>query len=220
MLRNIETFLAQIIAVIFHPLFLINYTFFLFLHFPRNNIYNYFLSSREILLSMILFVIGTIVIPLLVVALMNRSLTKKNIARFSHMEQNVRLTVLVQYYIVAAIFLFLVFDKELYPEILQVFMVIINVLLLLPIILIFIGTLARISLHMIASGGIVGTFLCSLFFSHYLNHYVLILAIIIAGLVGFSRLKLSAHTQKEVYLGFVLGLIGAAVTFFSYFLMY
>lgn len=65
----------------------------------------------------------------------------------------------------------------------------------------------KISVHLLAIGGILGTFLA-------LNHLhgvpvlvILIVGVFIAGLVGFSRLYLNAHTPKQVYIGFLLGFV-------------
>ncbi|MDQ3191377.1 MAG: hypothetical protein M3Q58_07285 [Bacteroidota bacterium] len=64
----------------------------------------------------------------------------------------------------------------------------------------------KISAHMVGIGGIVGAVIgLSIKFS--VNFQILIMALlIIAGLVGYSRLKLNAHTHFQVYLGFFLGL--------------
>ena len=58
---------------------------------------------------------------------------------------------------------------------------------------------------MIGVGGLVGMMLgMSERLTMDLNT-LLILLFVIAGLVGFSRLKLNAHNPFQVYLGFVVG---------------
>lgn len=65
----------------------------------------------------------------------------------------------------------------------------------------------KISTHMIGIGGLLGL-ISALSFIFYVNiHSLLILAIFITGLVGSARLYLKAHTQSQVYAGFMLGYV-------------
>jgi chromate transport protein ChrA len=65
----------------------------------------------------------------------------------------------------------------------------------------------KISAHMIGIGGMLGALLSvQLFLSINVSFYI-ILAFIIAGCLGSSRLYLKKHTPMQVYCGFILGLI-------------
>lgn len=65
----------------------------------------------------------------------------------------------------------------------------------------------KISVHMLSVGSIVGL-LISFSIAYQINILVYILfAILISGLVGWSRLTMKAHTNLQVYVGFLLGLI-------------
>jgi membrane-associated phospholipid phosphatase len=64
----------------------------------------------------------------------------------------------------------------------------------------------KISIHMIGIGGFAGILLG---LSQVLNTSlsgILLLSIIVAGLLGTARLTLGAHSPKQVYAGFLLGL--------------
>ncbi len=64
----------------------------------------------------------------------------------------------------------------------------------------------KISLHMIGLGSLTGLF-SGLSFKYGINFYGIILTVIIlAGITGFARLKLLAHTPAEIYSGFLLGI--------------
>ncbi len=64
----------------------------------------------------------------------------------------------------------------------------------------------KISIHMVGIGGIFGALL-ALNIMYGINTMAwLILVIVLAGVVGTSRLKLNAHTPAQVYAGFGLGL--------------
>lgn len=63
----------------------------------------------------------------------------------------------------------------------------------------------KVSIHMLGMGGIVGTIL-GLALRYQVSATELIVALVVlSGIVGYSRLKLDAHTPLQVYVGFVLG---------------
>ena len=80
----------------------------------------------------------------------------------------------------------------------------------------------KVSLHAVGMGGLVGMVLIMMWLYSYgsftLNlpfvgtseisiNFILILSLIVAGLVGTSRLLLNAHTPKELYIGFAIGIL-------------
>jgi membrane-associated phospholipid phosphatase len=64
----------------------------------------------------------------------------------------------------------------------------------------------KISLHMIGVGALTGAFAGLALLSPNSFTMLLILAILVSGLTGTSRLILSAHKPIEVYIGFLTGL--------------
>lgn len=63
----------------------------------------------------------------------------------------------------------------------------------------------KISIHMMSIGGLLGSMIAiSLRYYYDLNIYILPMAVV-AGLVGFARLQLNAHTPAQVYTGFLTG---------------
>ena len=78
---------------------------------------------------------------------------------------------------------------------------------LLVIISLLVNYLTKISIHMVAQGGLIGAFI-GFSISYNQNHILLICLIaIIAGLTGFARLKLKAHSETQIYSGFGLGVL-------------
>jgi hypothetical protein len=76
---------------------------------------------------------------------------------------------------------------------------------LLSILALVVNFYHKISLHMIAAGSLAGLFLgLSLNFGINLQAEVL-LSIILAGTVGYARLKSNTHKPTEIYSGFALG---------------
>ena len=70
----------------------------------------------------------------------------------------------------------------------------------------------KVSIHMLGMGGIVGTII-GLILRYQVDAIQLVMALIIlSGIVGYSRLKLDAHTPLQVYVGFTLGTLILAGT--------
>ena len=78
---------------------------------------------------------------------------------------------------------------------------------LLAILTLIINFYLKISLHMIGAGSFTGLFLgLSLNFGINLNAEILS-GIILAGIIGFARLKSNSHKPAEIYSGFALGAV-------------
>ena len=74
----------------------------------------------------------------------------------------------------------------------------------------------KTSLHMIGIGGIL-SFIIIMSFQYKLN-FNLIIAIlfILAGIIAVSRLALKAHRPKEIYIGFLVGMISQLISYQFY----
>lgn len=74
----------------------------------------------------------------------------------------------------------------------------------------------KTSLHTLGVGGIIG-FVMVMSYEYQLNFNALIAGLLIlAGAIGVSRLALNAHRPKEVYVGFLIGLISQLISFQIY----
>ena len=77
----------------------------------------------------------------------------------------------------------------------------------------------KASLHAIGISGLIG-FLMYFSYSYKINLILIfILLFILAGFIVSARLKLKAHTQKEVIYGFSIGLLSQLATFGVYYIM-
>jgi membrane-associated phospholipid phosphatase len=63
----------------------------------------------------------------------------------------------------------------------------------------------KISLHMVGMGGMTGLIVYLIIQMQVNLEFYLIVAILVAGLVGTSRLILKAHKPFEIYSGFIAG---------------
>jgi len=74
----------------------------------------------------------------------------------------------------------------------------------------------KTSLHMLGIGGILG-FVMVMSHEYQLNFTIIIsLLFILSGLIAVSRLKLNAHNNLEVYLGFSIGMISQFICYQFY----
>lgn len=74
----------------------------------------------------------------------------------------------------------------------------------------------KTSLHTIGIGGLIG-FVMVMSYAYQLNFNSLIAGLfVIGGIIGVSRLALNAHSPKEIYIGFLVGLISQFISFQIY----
>jgi hypothetical protein len=73
----------------------------------------------------------------------------------------------------------------------------------------------KISIHMIGIGGIVGINILMMKMNMQWDNYFYA-SLIIAGLIGYARLKLEAHTLAQVLLGFLVGVSSEAIFLFGF----
>jgi hypothetical protein len=73
--------------------------------------------------------------------------------------------------------------------------------------LIFINSKWKISVHSAAIGGVIGAFLALFQLHHFTNFFLLGILILCAGTSLTARLALNAHTPSQVYVGLLLGMI-------------
>lgn len=65
----------------------------------------------------------------------------------------------------------------------------------------------KTSMHTVGWGGVIG-FLCSLMWGMHMNVSVpLVITFFVAGIAATARLILSAHQPREIYIGFLIGIV-------------
>lgn len=74
----------------------------------------------------------------------------------------------------------------------------------------------KISIHMIGVGGLLGAFIGLSQRFQYEQTGLILALIILAGLIGFARLKTNSHNPQQVYAGFLLGLSVEWLTVFLF----
>jgi len=71
----------------------------------------------------------------------------------------------------------------------------------------------KVSLHALGAGNLLGIILPIIRTSPYDLRIVFVALILVAGIIGASRLVLKAHTEREIFTGYFLGFTGQFVAF-------
>jgi len=188
--------LAKLISTIFHPLFMPMLG--LILVFNSSTYLSSSIPNDARWLTVFFVFLFTCLLPLLNVLYLQKKGIVDSIYLTTRNERKLPYAITVVYYIVLYYLL-----KELQiPPIL--FLIVIGSTLATAVAFI-VNFKWKISAHMIGIGGIIGMILgISERLTLNLNS-LLIFLFLIAGLIGFSRLKLKAHNPSQVYLGFIVG---------------
>jgi membrane-associated phospholipid phosphatase len=196
-IRKVNKGFAQFISYVAHPglMPLVGVVFVLLLT-PQ------YIGQNIFFIALIYVFLGTYFFPFLLVLV----LRKIGLLSSLHMHQasERRLP-----YLTAGLFYFITAQSLRsfpIPEIIPIYLL--SGVLILFICLLLLGKI-KISIHMAGVGALIGLVIyTSYFFGLQLLLFIAAL-ILLAGLVGTSRLLLRAHSPTEVYLGFFLGLIAS-----------
>lgn len=197
-----KIFFANFISYVFHPVFLLGNVLVLMvvfeiLYLPKE--FHYLFISTALLC--------TTVIPLSVVLLLKSFGVISSIQIPEKKERRIPYLVTIFSYLV---FAFLLgrsgyFTNEISKIILSsVFSILI---------LFYFAKKIKISAHLTAIGGLFMAFVLLKSQFNYTINYLIYISILLSGLIGWSRLELKAHTTTEVYLGFLVGVLGQVVGF-------
>ncbi len=196
----VTRFFAQFISVVFHPLFLPLYVilFLVYYHPSYFSGFSTYTKSKLILTT----ALNTVFFPAFAILIMKGLGFIKSI--FLHDQQDrigPYLSSMIFYFWAARVFF--KFEPQLAP-ILSSFMT--GVFLTTSIALIA-NIFFKISMHAIGVGGVLGIFILIMKSNTMLMTWPLCIAILVTGLVCSSRLIVSNHTPKDVYMGLLVGLL-------------
>lgn len=206
-------FVAHFFSIICHPLFILTYMLLILLTvnpylFGVNNI-----QGSTYLILMIFF--STVFIPGFSIIMMKFLGMIESIELRDRQER-------IGPYIITGVFYLWIFrnllDNSNIPMAFKVFVLGSTIALFLAF---FINIFSKISMHTVGMGGLLamviitmvqyshGDFWVYLPFAHFEMSMttLLMIVIILAGIVGTSRLILQAHSQEEIYGGYLVGIL-------------
>ena len=198
MKKTREEKLARFVSYLFHPLLMPTYGF-LIIFFTDNYISVFTSLGLRLLILAVTFVF-TFIFPFVNAIILLKTGRIKSLSMEDHTERNIPYATTVLYYF-ALYYLF--YNTEI-PSFFKVLVLGAGLSVLLTFIINFKW---KISAHTIGIGGIAGAMLGTVYRLQMELYLILILIIIIAGIVGYARLKLNAHTPPQIYTGFLLGFL-------------
>ncbi|MDT8412345.1 MAG: hypothetical protein RQ875_07790 [Vicingaceae bacterium] len=196
---------AKIISILFNPLLMP--TIGLFLLFNTDTYINYAVHFKLKQFTILLVALVTFIIPLLsVLFLRNRGV-------ITSIEMYVAKERIIPYIITIVSYIFTLYILRQTSVIPIVFNFIIGATY--AIILAFIINIKwKISAHAIGIGGLLGAFLCVATKLQTDVSIFIIALLVVFGLVATARLILNAHTQAQIYAGFLLGIATQFAVFY------
>lgn len=197
---------AQVISVMFHPLLMPLYAFWLLLN--SGDYLSYVVPDKFRQYLYLVIFVSTFLVPSLLTWMMVQKGWISNIELDERSERHLPYLITLSCYIAAAYLLF----KLPLP---RMFSLTIMGAALAILIAFFINLRWKISIHMIGIGGLMGLFYGFGKYFHMKTMFILVLISIIAGVVASARLCRKSHTPAQVYGGFAVGFL-AEMSFIAF----
>lgn len=197
---------SKFISLVFHPLLLPTYAFVMIILSQPFLFAAY--EGREWVLVLRVFV-NTFIFPAICLLLLWRLGWLKSVEAQTREER------IIPYIAIGTLYVwsYVTFRKSPEPQVL-------NIVLLGSCITLFgcfmFNIFSKISIHAAGFGCLLVLAFLNMWFSSFDVRWVLIVVIVLAGVVGSSRLYLQSHTLKEVLTGYMVG-IAAQMAAFNFF---
>jgi hypothetical protein len=189
---------SKIISILFHPLLIPSY-FFLIVYSLKSYVSISIPVQAKVLIFSLVF-ITTFIFPLLLILIMKRRGVINSLQMGLKEERVYPLVVTIIFYSLA----YYTLRKVQISEVYHIFLMGSTILVVFSLLINFIS---KISIHMVGIGGLAGA-LTGISIRVNLDIVVLIsIFLFIAGIIGYSRLNLSAHKPIQVYTGFLFGFL-------------
>lgn len=188
---------AKFISIIFHPLLLPVYAI-IFIFSQHQSIY--FISFEAKKSIVIIFFILTFVAPVLSILLMKNFKMISSIYLHERKDRFLPYSIVISYYLIC----YLVFQKVpvKFPFYINDILLIASISTLITFIFNF---KTKLSAHAVSVGSFITYAIFFIKIQYQQTFYYAILFLLIAGLIGFSRLFLNRHNPQQVYSGFIVG---------------
>ncbi|MFI5163710.1 MAG: PAP2 family protein [Bacteroidia bacterium] len=200
---NFSTLFAKIISYLFHPLLMPMLGLFLVFNLGSMGLW---MSNRPAIY--LLTFIATFLLPLTVALLLLRMKYISSLEMQTKEERKLP-------YLATAVFYYAEFYFLMNSDVPALVKALMLGATLLVVSALLINLFWKVSAHMVGIGGICGMMIAVSYRLQMDLNYMLIPLFLIAGLVGYARLKLSSHSPAQVYAGFLVG-VAMEVFLFGY----
>ncbi len=202
---EIKTVLAKGISFVFHPLLLPTYLLLMIFQMSLPEVLAVSLKYKMLLLVFIFSM--TFLLPVLLMLILWSMKLIKHFQMQSQIERIISLAAMFVFY-------FFTFYALRQLPVFPYYNLFLEGSAILVLLAIVINYYYKISLHMVAWGGFTAALTGMSFQFHEALYFYLFIAIILSGIVGFSRLQCKAHSSLQVYLGYLLGFAEMLFLFF------
>lgn len=215
---------AKIISTVFHPLLILTYSLILLL---LVNPYIFGVNSIAFQSRLILLIfMSTFLLPAFSVFMM------RNLGLVDSMQLKTKQERIGPYIITGVFYLWMFVNFKSNPTIPEAYTIFVLGATIGLFAAFFINIFSKISTHTVGMGGLIGMVMITMLLFSYDSFTIestyfgtiqmsmnalLMIVIVIAGLVGTSRMILDAHTNKELYLGFFVGIFTQFIALFYMF---
>ena len=193
-----EEKLARMISYLFHPLLMPTYGF-LILFFTPNYISVFTPIGLKLAILGITFLF-TFILPVVNTVILWKTSRIKSLSMEESSDRTMPYAGTILYYFG----LYYLFYNTAIPSLFKVLILGAAVAVVLTFVINFKW---KISAHTTGIGGIVGALLATIYRMHTEFYIILMLVLLIAGIVGYARLRLKAHTPAQIYTGFLIGFL-------------
>jgi hypothetical protein len=200
-MRSIAVFLSYIL----HPVFMLTWltAFFVF----TQNYFSYFMSPAKKIFLLAAVFIFSVVLPLLNTVILKKFGYIKSVYMNT---SNERFMPYVSSLVLHMGLLYIIHDLAV-PTFFK-YLIVTSVVVILSLLLINFFT--KISAHATSAGGLFGVICFYEFISYEPILLPVCLSLVFAGLSSFGRLYLQAHSEKQVYSGFLAGMFSSLLCMF------
>ena len=196
--------LSKILSYLFHPLLMTTWFTLLLLY---TNPFSFAGLSSGIVIAVIF--INTFMFPAISILLMRKLGFIEDLEMPDHKQRIIPLVASIIFYVWA----YLATRKINFPYLMGVFMMGVLVSLFASFV---INVFYKVSLHMVGVSGALTAIMLLVFVSPSDLSYYFLAMILLTGAVASARLYLGAHTIKEVYVGFLVGMFGQVFGLFLF----
>lgn len=207
--NKVLKFLANLISIICHPVFMPVVMAFVLYKINTSSFSN--ISDQKMYQWLGILALNTIFFPLVTVFLLKRLNFIESITLKTSKDRIIPLIATMIFYFWA----YMVFKNfkppTIAPQILKIFLLgnfwgIICVFM--------VNIFKKVSMHAAAAGSMMGILVVVMIISRVNIFVALMVAIVVAGIIGTSRLVLRAHTQGEIGIGYVIGIVSHLAAYY------
>lgn len=203
---KIETALARLVSVIFHPLFMP--TVGMILLFRLNTYINFSVPDPAKRFILVILFVNTALVPALSVFLLRRTRVIQDVIPGGRHDCLLPLLISSMFYILT----YYLMRQLSLPSLVNYYIMGATLLVLVCLVISFRW---RISLHMASLGGLTGFFIAISLLLQTEIAWLIMITFLVSGFVGSARIILHHHTPAQIYGGFMTG-VGVMLLLYSY----